>query len=178
MIDLYCAPVSSPRARHAVGEQLLRREAAQRLGIAQDAVSITRGAYGKPEIPGLCCNLSHSGELAVCAFASCPVGVDIERISAARVRVAERAFHPEERARLHAAAPDARDRLFFEIWTRKEAFLKCSGRGITRDLAALNVFALDPRLFHVGTMGDYCLAVCTARPEALGACTCSINWRA
>ena len=147
MIDLYCAPVSSPRARHAVGEQLLRREAARRLGIAPDAVPIQRGAHGKPEIPGLCCNLSHSGELAVCAFAESPVGVDIvsyrEAGEARYERLAERYFSAEERGILRSSPCPTR--CFAEIFARKEAVVKESGKGLSA-LRGTNTVALPMAL--------------------------------
>jgi 4'-phosphopantetheinyl transferase len=81
---------------------------------------------GKPCVPGarVKFNLSHSGELALCAVASDrEVGVDVKRVRAVPEmrRIVERFFPGEE-----AGDPAA----FFRLWTRREAFVKATGRGL------------------------------------------------
>ena len=60
------------------------------------------------------------------------VGVDVERAKPGRdlVAPAERALAPEDAARVRAAAGPERTRLFYELWTRHEARLKCLGTGL------------------------------------------------
>jgi 4'-phosphopantetheinyl transferase len=109
------------------------------------------GAHGKPALAGgraghaaasdaasrehawLSFNMSHSGELALYAFArSGAVGVDIEvgRRQFDAGAIAARAFGREEAMRLQGLQPDIREREFLRAWVRHEAALKCLGTGI------------------------------------------------
>ena len=94
------------------------------------------GAHGKPalaEHERLFFNLSHSGEIALYAFAQGnDVGVDLEvdRRVLDRPALAARAFGVAEARRLEALGPQARQREFLQTWTRHEAALKCRGTGI------------------------------------------------
>jgi 4'-phosphopantetheinyl transferase len=80
---------------------------------------------GKPflsDAPHFHFNLSHSGGWAVCAVASCPVGIDLQEERPLRAAVSKR-FSPQEQAML-AALPES---AFFDVWALKEAGAKCSG---------------------------------------------------
>jgi len=86
------------------------------------------GEHGKPFLPqGPSFSLSHAGELAVLAVSPTPVGVDVEKPRAVSDTVARRYFQAEERAWMEA---DPLNR-FFCLCTRKEAVLKCCGRGLS-----------------------------------------------
>lgn len=95
---------------------------------------------GKPYFDGtdIFFNISHSAGLAVCAIDSAPVGVDVEMLRefTDRKRLAERYFCPAEQNFIgdHAEPNMA----FLRVWTRKEAYLKCIGVGLTRDLRSVN----------------------------------------
>jgi 4'-phosphopantetheinyl transferase len=117
-----------------------RRALRQLLGCYLDAdpeaVELRLGRHGKPaladpEIP-LRFNLSHSGGVALFAFAEREVGVDIERIAPRRdlLRLAERALGAERAASIRAAPPTERLPAFHRAWTRHEATLKCLGVGL------------------------------------------------
>ena len=93
-------------------------------------------AHGKPYLPGhpqICFNISHSGEYAACAFASIPIGMDLQQHRrAAWERMAERYFSAEDQKRL-AAAENA-ETLFFRIWTEEESYGKWRGTGLSGSL--------------------------------------------
>lgn len=76
-------------------------------------------------------NLSHSGPLMALALAEVPVGVDIEcwTDTLPAGEVAAHAFRPEE----HEAIVLHSDplRYFLELWTAKEAVMKCTGQGLS-----------------------------------------------
>ena len=97
---------------------------------------IERNAHGKPYLPGhpqICFNISHSGEYAACAFASIPIGMDLQQHRrAAWERMAERYFSAEDQKRL-AAAENA-ETLFFRIWTEEESYGKWRGTGLSGSL--------------------------------------------
>jgi len=89
-------------------------------------------------------NLSHSDDLALVAVARAhQLGVDLERWSEGveHLELAERFFSPAERDALRALAhaPDLVEAGFFAAWTRKEAYLKATGHGISRGLHHFDV---------------------------------------
>lgn len=100
------------------------------------ALRFAIGAHGKPALAGheqVSFNLSHSGHVALCAFAErSAVGVDVEldRRPLDEPALAARAFGAAEARRLQALDPAARRCEFLRAWTRHEATLKCRGTGI------------------------------------------------
>jgi 4'-phosphopantetheinyl transferase len=117
------------------------------------------GAKGKPALTApasLQFNASHSCDLALFAFTmDCELGVDIEavRFMADMEDVARRFFCAEETAELMALSPGQRDQAFFLCWTRKEAYIKATGEGLSAPLDAFRV-TLRPgesaRMIHLG----------------------------
>lgn len=98
------------------------------------ALRFAGGARGKPQLrpPGPSFSLSHSGQLALYAFAAASaVGVDVEttRRPLHEVALARRAFGPAEARRLAELGPAERRREFLRAWVRHEAELKCLGAG-------------------------------------------------
>jgi 4'-phosphopantetheinyl transferase len=89
-------------------------------------------------------NLAHSGNLALLAVARDRiVGIDVERWNAdmAHLDVAARCFSAAECDALRAlsGAPERIVEGFFSAWTRKEAYLKATGRGVSRGLDHFDV---------------------------------------
>ena len=117
-------------------------------GLPPEKLVFRYGAHGKPELAGtdaappLHFNLAHSDHLALLAFArSGAVGVDVEKIRPVgdESALARRFFMPCESAAL-AALPEARRaESFFRLWTRKEAWLKAAGTGLSGSLSAFEV---------------------------------------
>ena len=103
------------------------------------------GAKGKPALAGsasLQFNASHSGDLALFAFTlDCDLGVDIEAVRPMPdlEDVARRFFSTDEAAELMALSPGQRDQAFFLCWTRKEAYIKATGEGLSAPLDAFRV---------------------------------------
>ncbi len=135
----------------------LRRVLAVYLDEAPEEIELDRGDHGKPRLaedpPRLAFNLSHSGDLALVAVArNREVGVDVERVKPERdlVALAERALAPEAAAAVREAAEPERARLFYELWTRHEARLKCLGVGLAAKPAgptppvAVQALPIDP----------------------------------
>ncbi len=152
--------VDAARRRYVVARGALRSILAGYLASDPGAVPIATGPFGKPGlVPGastqdLRFNLSHSGELALCAVAvGREVGIDVERMHGGRdlTAIAERFFSPPEAAALRATDEGRRARAFFKYWTRKEAFVKARGLGLLMPLDQFSV-SLEPDL------GDVALA--------------------
>ena len=105
---------------------------------------IKKGSHGKPYFPGtdIHFNISHSGDYKVLAIAETPVGVDIEKVRKADLRVAKRFCENEYN---YITQKDSEHR-FFEIWTKKEAYLKYKGTGLSGGLDSFDVFSLPEDL--------------------------------
>jgi 4'-phosphopantetheinyl transferase len=101
------------------------------------------GRHGKPFLPDCpSFNLSHSGSWVACAVGrSEPVGIDVEafeHLQDYRDLLAT-TTHPAEYRSIDEAAPDRRLALFKRCWTRKEAVLKATGKGLSDDLCSIDV---------------------------------------
>ena len=134
------------KKRSLAGELLARRAVAEECGAAEEEIVFAPGANGKPYAPGFPVefNVSHSGALAVCAAdgPGRPLGIDVERIEPISLSVAKRVCSAEELRALFGHEP-AREEFvrtedpelllrFYTLWTRKEAYVKCTGEGIAR----------------------------------------------
>ena len=110
-------------------------------------IDFTYGAAGKPELidlvsHGLHFNLTHSHGVAIIAVCpGRPVGVDVERIRPefAGEEIAARFFSPREQTMLRDLPADQRVEAFFRCWTRKEAFIKLLGAGLSFPLDEFDV---------------------------------------
>lgn len=148
------------RNRFVVGRAATRAILARCLKTTAGEVRFTYGPQGKPSlvnVPGpltLYFNLAHSQALALLAVArDREVGVDVEAVRRLlnADQIVERFFSRREvDVYRHIAEPD-RPEAFFRCWTRKEAYLKALGTGLSTPLDAFDVslMADDPRLLHV-----------------------------
>lgn len=138
--------------RFIVGRSSVRQILAERLGCRPNEVPIVYDGAGKPQLPegnGWYFNLSHSGEWAVLGVTNLgPIGVDIEklRLGFAVEPIARRFFSPQEVNDLLSVPVEERHLAFFRCWTRKEAFIKAIGLGLTYPLDEFEVTVLpdDP----------------------------------
>jgi 4'-phosphopantetheinyl transferase len=88
-----------------------------------------------PQNPaGLQFNVSHSGEAALLGFTQGQlIGVDLEHVRPILdlPQIVEQFFSDPQKQEMHEAAPDQKNSLFFKHWTRIEADLKASGKGLS-----------------------------------------------
>lgn len=107
-------------------------------------ISFSTNQYGKPALQNhqLEFNLSHSGDFALIA-ATCArkVGIDVERIrpGISSQVIARHYFSPSEVAELQTLSPEQRETAFFTCWTRKEAYIKAQGLGLSLPLDSFDV---------------------------------------
>lgn len=119
-------------------EELVRRAAEQyiweeRLSLGTVSGEILRTERGKPyfkEVP-IEFSVSHTGSLWVCLIDREPVGVDVQKIRPCRRdKIAERYYTRDEQEYVAAMGENG----FFQIWARKEAYVKFTGDGITEKM--------------------------------------------
>lgn len=113
-------------------------------------------AYSEKEKPslggaeagsGIEFNISHSGHLALLAFArSREIGVDVEHIRRDfdTAAIASRFFSAAEQQQLLHLPEEQRSDAFFLCWTRKEAYIKATGKGLSLPLHQFDV-SLEPK---------------------------------
>ncbi len=137
-----CYRFARDRRRFIVRRARLRLALGAYLGVAPQALVFTENVYGKPILPGgPHFSLSHAGDRMMLAVSDDDVGCDLERLDDELDwrPIADGLFTPGECAALAAlVAPTAR-RGFFACWTRKEAFVKALGLGLSYPLAAFDV---------------------------------------
>ena len=126
---------------------LLRTLLAAYLGINSDKLRFAYAEKGKPYLEetrrsGINFNLAHSHGRALYAFSNGrEVGVDLEfvREDLEDEKIAERFFSPREIDMLRAVPPELRKQAFFNCWTRKEAYVKAGGEGLSMPLDEFDV---------------------------------------
>lgn len=141
------------RNRYIAGRGILRRTLAGYLRTNPAAIRFAYNPQGKPSLPagGLQFNLSHSGGEALYAVSlDVELGIDIERLNPAVEveQIAANFFSPAEVAAILALPPRQRHNRFFDFWTRKEAYLKALGHGLSIPLNEFDVSA--PEIDHAG----------------------------
>jgi 4'-phosphopantetheinyl transferase len=131
------------QARYIVGRALLRKLLARYLDAAPEQLEFQYGPFQKPMLSArLWFNLSHSGSVALYGFSSAGelgIDVELERVDFARERIAERFFSASEVQVLRALPAEMRSRAFLCCWTRKEAFIKARGDGLSLALDSFDV---------------------------------------
>jgi 4'-phosphopantetheinyl transferase len=143
------------RRRFVVGRASLRLLLARYLSIPPQRITFAYGEQGKPALAQahyskpsgepLRFNLAHSDQLALFAITRTGrIGIDIERIKPLDDgeigQMAERYFAAEEHEVLRGLLPPARNEAFYTYWTRKEAYIKALGSGLS---APLDSFAVS-----------------------------------
>ena len=144
------------RARYIVGRATLRLVLADRLGCSPAAIRFSYGTNGKPMLEGgrgyIEFSLAHSeGDAVIALTCGAVIGVDIEflRPIADVESLAHLVFSDVERRELELA-PDPVS-AFLNGWTRKEAYVKALGLGLTAPLREITVsLSARAELFSTG----------------------------
>ena len=133
------------RRHFVVARGFLRTVIARYLETQPESLRFSYGAYGKPALASehvLRFNLSHSHEVALLAVAlDAELGVDVEHVRAdfASEDIARRFFSRAEVEVFNALPREEQVAAFFRCWTRKEAYIKAIGKGLSQPLDAFDV---------------------------------------
>jgi 4'-phosphopantetheinyl transferase len=150
-----------PHLRDAfvISHGCLRHLLGQYLDLHPATICFSYGHKGKPSLSpesALQFNLTHSNGMAAVALTSgCQIGVDLEHIRPMNdmQQLAGQYFCPEEIDEIMSLPSKDRERAFFLCWTRKEAYIKAIGDGLSCPLDSFRVTVLpdiDARLIHIG----------------------------
>jgi len=181
------------RDHFVAGRGILRALLARYLGAHPADLRFRYSPKGKPALVpefdagALRFNVSHSHGLALYAVTrGHDLGVDVERIQPRlEERIAERFFSPREVAALQTLPPPLQHEAFFACWTRKEAYIKATGEGLSLglDQFAVSLVPGEPAAL-LWTEGDpqearrWCLHALDPGPGyAAAICVGGHDWR-
>lgn len=123
------------------------------------------GKYGKPHLNnmnGYHFSVSHTNNIIAFASSDKKIGIDIEMLNRNDVSFIEMAdlyFTSCEAEYIRNS--ECPERSFLEIWTRKEAYVKCSGRGLGQSLNSFDVLKKSDK-YKIFTFNckDFIMSVC------------------
>lgn len=144
-------------------EALSRIIACNDLGVSNTEITFLRNRYGKPyikEFPKYHFNISHTSNIIVIVISNNEIGVDIEKIKNADLRIAKRFFAKDEQEYILENSLVQNNR-FYEVWTKKEAYMKYVGKGLYMPLNSFNVFDRNiSEKLKTFKREDYLITIC------------------
>ena len=152
--------VERPRGDYILTRGTLRSLLSKYLHITPQEITFQYTEYGKPFLDNsdLQFNVSHTEGLALLAFTRRrDIGVDVEKVRPQTdVRqLAERFFSLHERSALRDLTGDELHSAFFRCWTRKEAYIKAKGEGLSLPLHQFDVsIEQNPKQALIATRPD------------------------
>ncbi len=141
------------RQRYILARGALRYLLGQYLALPPTDIHIVYSSFGKPRIKhhqnirDIQFNLSHAGNYILISISQYQnIGVDIEFMISNFdfMSIAQHFFSAEEYKTLSIVPHKDQNKLFFEIWTQKEALLKCLGCGLSYPLDKINILSAEP----------------------------------
>lgn len=124
------------KIRSIYGELIIRMMIMDKYKMGNKDISFEVNDYGKPGIKGrkdMYFNVSHSEKYVVCCLDDNPVGIDVENIVPIDFKSFAEGFLSieEENYILGENTLDKKIIRFYEIWTLRESFVKCVGKGLS-----------------------------------------------
>ncbi|WP_168188642.1 4'-phosphopantetheinyl transferase family protein [Thermoflavimicrobium daqui] len=134
------------RKSYTVSHGAVRIILSKYLGISPEKIMFGTESHGKPLItypsnPPLHYNLSHSGLRALIAISHQPIGVDVEQIRSDfdHLSLAPHIMSSQELHSFQQLPTDQKQSTFFLLWTRKEAYIKAIGKGLSYPLQKFSI---------------------------------------
>lgn len=116
----------------------------------------------KPLADNCYVSISHCENMVAVCTSDKPIGIDIEKINTQRDwdKIANRFYHGKE---LEYFNENHTADVFFEIWTKKEAYSKIGGEGVGEIYKGFDVLSLEDYTFETKKIEDFILSVCEMR---------------
>jgi len=169
MINLYLVNIKNENNYSQVFQRYIL---AKKLDIKKDEIKIARSEYGKPYLinyTNIHFNVSHTIDAIICAISEENIGVDIERIKSFNMGVVQKYFTKQEQNYIFKEKEKQNER-FVEVWTRKEAYVKWTGKGMKVSFQSFDTLK-DKKIFSFNIKG-YFISLCSncftsSKPEEL-----------
>lgn len=143
-------------------ELLVRYQACQELNLSNKEVVFGKSKNGKPfllDYPEFYFNISHTRNAVVVAFSDSEIGVDIESIKPINLAIANRFYTSCEQE--YITTHGNPDYAFYEVWTKKETYIKYLGTGLSTSLNSFNVLDDSLRtMMYTFSMEQYIISIC------------------
>ena len=126
---------------HMIGEKLLATGLYKEYGLKLAFEPRATGEHGKPFLsyrPSLHYNISHSGKYVVCILADQEVGIDVQVHCGVNYERMLRRMVPREQYDEILSDVNAEEK-FFEQWVLREAYIKWTGEGLSRDMRTISM---------------------------------------
>jgi 4'-phosphopantetheinyl transferase len=141
-------------------ELLVRYYIDESLGIKNREAVLLKSKNGKPYLQGhseFQFNISHTFNAIAVAFSNNVIGIDIERIKPPDFKIAERFFTFAEQS--YIFSHENPKRAFYEIWTKKEAYIKYLGTGLSAPLRSINTLD-NIKTIYTFEIEKYIISIC------------------
>ncbi len=133
------------------------------LGVNNSRLVFSKEEFGKPYLagfPGFHYNISHTGNAVAVGIHEKPIGVDIEKIKPFDIGIAKRFFCKKEQEYILSRS-EKQAELFYEVWTKKEAFVKWIGKGLAMPFTDFDVTdAKTDKMLYTTKINNYIISVC------------------
>lgn len=136
---------------HMIGEKLLETGLKKEFGIDLEYEPKAEGEHGKPFLalrPYIHYNISHSGEYVVCILAEEEVGIDIQVHRKVNYEKMLQRMVPAQEYETILKQEDA-EQIFFTQWVLREAYIKWTGEGLSRDMRTICMEEGTHTLLHL-----------------------------
>ena len=150
-------------------EVLLQTQICKDLKLKNHDITFVSNIFGKPSLtnyPNYYFSISHTNNAIAIAFSENQIGIDIERIQNADLRIAQRFYCEKEKEYIYKDPNNINER-FYEIWTKKEAYIKYIGKGLSIPLNSFDT--LEKKLAEkicTSYIGNYIVSTCNDSPQA------------
>ena len=137
--------------RTLYGDLLVRYLACNKLKIHNNELVFCYNEFGKPFLKNYSdfhFNISHSGVWVVCEISKKKVGIDIEQMKWIDLDIAKRFLSESEYKMLMSQPEYARTEYFYNLWTLKESYIKCVGKGLPIPLNHFSI-SFDDHLISI-----------------------------
>lgn len=151
------------RQQHLAGRLFLFSRVSEKTGCPVKNLRLEKGPHGKPlfaDWPDIHFSLSYTADIFALALHSAPIGIDIEQVRDRKLFSGKSMTTASEKKHLSEAPEPLL--AFYELWTRKEAYTKYLGNGLTMSLASFDVWQAPA----AGLLSTYftdgcCISLCS-----------------
>lgn len=141
---------------------LVRYQVCKIYNLRNAELSFSMNRYGKPYLETyqeFKFNISHTHNAIVIGVSNLEIGIDIEKIKLAHYDVAKNFFKKEEVEYIYSEVK-GQEKRFYEVWTKKEAYIKYTGKGLNLALDSFNILSLSKVEVKSYDISDYIISCC------------------